>query len=421
MTKAKEDRWHQLAWWLCVITLPWNGIANNICLVLLVLIWIIEGDFSHKWRKLNGASWTWPFLCYYSLLVVGMIYTNDAENGLFALNKKISFFILPIMASAERCFDEKFFQILKRSFVYSCFGMILLCLAAATYFYLSGAPIANFDFSTYDNFKSIHPDASPAWMHFSYIQFGYWADFHPAYLSMYLVFCLVILFTENYTDRLERSIHAMIGLLMICCLALLSSRMAIIAFMGTAVYLGVKKIQEKRRWTIVTIVSFSFVLVIFLGINPVARFRVIEEPMITTYQANQRVTDWNSVTYRLLEWEGSWSVIKAHWFGGVGTGGGKQAMSDFYAHYNSSTIGLALNAHNQYLQTWMESGFIGLFVFLLCLGLGLFRLPQDSSYVGFILIFSLMCLTESVGERQKGIVFFTLFQVLFLGFEKSKA
>ncbi len=421
MTKAKVGRWHQLAWWLCVITLPWNGIANNICLILLVLIWIIEGDFNYKWRKLKEASWSWPFLGYYLLLVVGMIYTNDAENGLFALNKKIVFFILPIVAASESCFDEKFFQILKRSFVYSCLGVILLCLAVATYFYLSGGPVANFDFSTYDNFKSIHPDASPAWMHFTYIQFGYWADFHPAYLSMYLVFCLVILLTENYREGWERSIHILIGLLMVFCLALLASRMAIIAFTGAAIYLGLKKIQERHRWTFVLIVSFSFILAAFLWVNPVARFRLVEEPMITTYQSNQSVTNWNSVSYRLLEWEGSWSVIRAHWFGGVGTGGGKRAMADFYAHYNSSTVGLALNAHNQYLQTWMESGFTRVIRFFTLLGGGPFTIAKDPSYVCFIIIFSLMCMTESIGERQKGIVFFTLFQVLFLGFEKNKA
>jgi hypothetical protein len=66
----------------------------------------------------------------------------------------------------------------------------------------------------------------------------------------------------------------------------------------------------------------------------------------------------------------------------------------------------------------MENGLLGLLAFSLCLWAGIFRLYKDSSYVSFILIFSLMCLTESIGERQKGVVFFTFFQVLFLGFEK---
>lgn len=421
IAKGNDYRWHQLAWWLCVITLPWLDLANNICLIFLALVWITEGKFKMKWERLKGATWIWPFLIYYLLLVVGMIYTNDAENGLFTLNKKIVFLVLPVIAATEGWIDKKFLQVLKRSFVYSCLAMVLLCLGIAAYYYLTGGPVSNFDFSTNDIFRALHPDASPAWMHFSYIQLAYWADFHPAYLSMYLVFCLVLLLTENYTSKLERIIHFMMALLMVCALALLTSRMAIIAFVGSGIYLAIKKIQEKRAWISMAIVAFSFVLVAVLWLNPVARFRVIEEPMITNYQADQTVTNWNSVSYRLLEWEGSWSVIRAHWFAGVGTGGGKSAMTNFYAHYNSSTVGLEHNAHDQYLQTWMESGLLGLVAFLLCLCMGLFRLPRESSYFCFILIFSLMCLTESIGERQKGIVFFTLFQVLFLGFEKRKA
>ncbi|HLZ17485.1 MAG TPA: hypothetical protein VKQ08_10615, partial [Cyclobacteriaceae bacterium] len=61
-----------------------------------------------------------------------------------------------------------------------------------------------------------------------------------------------------------------------------------------------------------------------------------------------------------------------------------------------------------------------LVAFLFCLYAGLVRLRHDPAYVPFILIFSLMCLTESVGERQKGVVFFMLFQVLFLGFVRRE-
>jgi hypothetical protein len=125
------------------------------------------------------------------------------------------------------------------------------------------------------------------------------------------------------------------------------------------------------------------------------------------------------VNYRLLEWEGSWSIIRDNPLFGVGTSGWKIAMSKFYSSYNSSTSGLMYNSHNQFLQTWMENGILALVVFAFCLFGSLFRPPADQSYVVFILIFSLMCLTESIVERQKGIVFFTLFQSLFLGLQNA--
>jgi O-antigen ligase len=421
LTKENPDRWHQLAWWLCVVTLPWIDRVNNFCIIFLLLIWIAEGNFTEKWQKLKASTWSWPFLIYYVILLAGMIYTSDLDNGLFTLDKKMSFLVLPlVMSTTRRPLDERFVELLKRSFIYSCCIVVSLSLILGIYFFLKGDPISNFDFNTYENFKSIHPDASQIWMHFSYIQLAQWVGLHPAYLSMYLVFCLVLLFTTTYSDATQRNIHFFIGILMACAIALLSSRMAIIAFIGSSIYLTIRKILREETKKTLVILLMSVFLIFFVWLNPVTRFRVIEEPKMTNYQADRTVTDWNSVSFRLLEWEGSWSVIRSNWLMGVGTGGWKIALDKFYANYNRSTIGLEHNSHNQYLQTWMENGLLGLFAFLTCLYAGFFRLYKDPDYVCFTLIFSLMCLTESIGERQKGIVFFTLFQVLYLGYEKRK-
>ena len=420
LAKENSGRRYQLAWWLCIITLPWIDMANNISIILLSLVWITEGNFGIKWQRLKSSTWVWPFLIYYSLLVIGVFYSQDFDNGLFTLDKKISFFILPVIISTGQPLNEKFAGLLKRSFVYSCFAVILLCLTVGAFYYFKGGPSANFDFNTNENFKSIHPDASPFWMHFSYIQLAHWAGLHPGYLSLYLVFCLIVLLTETYSNLTERNIHFLFGFLIAGFIGLLSSRMAIFSFIGCSFYMMASRIQEKKIKLILPVVLLSIFIVLIIWLNPVARFRIVEEPMNTTYQADQTITSWNSVSYRLLEWEGSWSVIRANWLTGIGTGGSKIAMDNFYAHYNHSTVGLEHNAHNQYLQTWMENGLFGLFAFIVCLLGGLFRLHKDSSYVCFILIFSLMCLTESIGERQKGIVFFTIFQVLFLGFEGRK-
>jgi hypothetical protein len=396
-------------------------IANNMSVIFLTIVWFADGKFVLKWKRLKSSTWSWPFIIYYALLVIGLAYTKDFENGLFTLDKKISFLALPVIMSTGKTLHKEFEEFLKRSFIYSCCIVIVLCFPIGAYYSLHNGPIANFDISTSENYKAIHPDASPVWMYFSYIQLTHWAGFHPAYLSAYLVFCLALIFTLSYSSKAQRNIHISLGVLIACVISLLSSRMAILAFIGSSIYLMVMKAEERKIKKIFPIVSMSIVLILVLWLNPVARFRVIEEPIITNYKTDRTVTNWNSVNYRLLEWGGSWSVISANWFNGVGTGGWKLALNNFYANYNSSTVGLELNAHNQYLQTWMENGVLGVLAFLGCVCVGLPRLRNDSSYVSFILIFSLMCLTESFGERQKGVVFFTLFQALFLGFERQKA
>jgi len=67
LTQERAARWHRIAWWLCFVTLPWLDMANNQCLILLLLLWIIDGNFSAKWQRLKTATWTFPFLIYYFL------------------------------------------------------------------------------------------------------------------------------------------------------------------------------------------------------------------------------------------------------------------------------------------------------------------------------------------------------------------
>ncbi len=412
-----SHRW-QIAWWLCVVTVPWGDKINNASLIFLAVTWLFDSGLSKKWEQLKTARWVWPFFVYYGLLVVGLIYTHDLANGFFTLEKKISFIALPLIAATGRTLDNDFIGFLKRCFVYSCFIVVAICVGAAIFhlFYDTIVP-ANFDALGDAQFRALHPFASVAWSHFSYIQLAQWMGLHPAYFSMYLVFCLSVLFIEESKSNKDRVVNIFIASVMVAGLAFLASRMAILAFICICIYLGWRKTQELRMIPLTPIIAVVCICFL-LWLNPVARFRVIEEPATTTYRADSKVTDWNSVSYRLLEWKGSWSIIREKILFGTGTGGSAMAMNDFYDHYSKSTQGLGYNVHNQYLQTWTESGFLGLVVFLLCLWLPLFRVPVDRSYIAFILTFSLMCLTESVVERQKGIVFFTLFQSLFLGFKK---
>ncbi|MBI1768792.1 MAG: O-antigen ligase family protein [Bacteroidetes bacterium] len=421
LSKENPDRWRHLAWWLCVITLPWIDMANNISLILLFMLSLTGGNLKERLLRIKSAKWAWPFFIYYAMLLVGMTYTADIDNGFFTLDKKITFVVLPLIAIVGKQLNEEFVSLLKRNFVYSCTGVIFLCLTLATVSFISGGSPENFDFRSSSEYNDLHPNASSFWMHFSYIQLAQWAGLHPAYFSMYLVFCLTILFTEKYSSRKEQTFHLLLSLIICCFIAMLSARMAIIVFIFSAFYLIVKKIQAKQLAGSFTIFVAMVTLGFLLSFNPVTRFRLIEEPLKTKYVADTSVTDWNSVSYRLLEWQGTWGIIQHHLFFGIGTSGWKIAMDNFYSRYNSSTVGLVHNSHNQFLQTWMENGILALIAFLVCIFGSVFRPNVEPSYVAFILIFSLMCLTESIGERQKGIVFFTLFQTLFLAFEnKSK-
>ena len=421
LSKENPDRWHQLAWWLCVITLPWLDMANNVCLIILGLLSLADPQLKERLLRIKSARWAWAFFVYYILLIIGMAYTPDVDTGLFTLDKKITFVALPLIAILGRELNGTFISFLKRSFVYSCAVLVLLSLTVATMNFFAGGVAYNFDTGSQVNYNTLHPEDSTIWMHFSYIHLAKGVGMHPAYFSMYLVFCLAILFTEKYSSRKEKIIHLLLIILISSFTVMLATRMAIVAFAISALYLIFQKIREKQMAAWLTISVVVLLIGFLLALNPVARFRVIEEPLKTSYVADTSVMEWNSVSYRLLEWQGSWSVIHDNLLFGVGTSGWKIALKSFYSNYNKSMGEAVPNSHNQFLQTWMENGILALGVFLFCVFGYVFRSKVDQSYVAFILIFSLMCMTESILERQKGIVFFTLFQTLFLALEnKSK-
>ena len=208
-------------------------------------------------------------------------------------------------------------------------------------------------------------------------------------------------------------------LVMIGFVGLLASRIAVLAFVATALYWMV---SDAMTGKIKRVVYFFFGVLAFgtlVWFNPVARFRVVEEPLSTPISIDKNTTEWNSVNYRLLEWRGAWSIICQNPILGVGTGDGNQTLKKFYSNYNASTTSVDYDAHNQYLQTWLETGLFGLAFLLLCLFLPWVRSINQTTDISFIIIFSSMCLTESVLNRQKGIIFFSFFFALLLSTKKS--
>jgi len=119
---------------------------------------------------------------------------------------------------------------------------------------------------------------------------------------------------------------------------------------------------------------------------------------------------------RLVMWSVSVSeFLSAPW--GSGTGNSRSQLANRLKLVNQPELAeKGLNTHNQFLETAVEVGFIGLLLLFLIILYGLRIGVKYKNWLLLFLIFSLAfnCLFESMLQRQAGIVFYTFWIFLSL-------
>ncbi|MEG1763333.1 MAG: O-antigen ligase family protein, partial [Bacteroidales bacterium] len=137
-----------------------------------------------------------------------------------------------------------------------------------------------------------------------------------------------------------------------------------------------------------------------------------------------------STAYRVYFWETALATIQDKPLFGYGTGDVKEALAPHYSDTLRNVLCSTIpekdtylienhippyNPHNQFLQTSIAIGLLGLSVFLSIFVCGLYWAFRTRSilFATLNLLFLVNCLTESMLETQAGIVFFVFFYFLF--------
>jgi O-antigen ligase len=153
------------------------------------------------------------------------------------------------------------------------------------------------------------------------------------------------------------------------------------------------------------IVTFLFTLSLFP--KSYSRFYAAESAV----ENEPDISSQDGSMARILVWQTAIEIIKKHPLTGVGTGDVEPELMKLYAQKNIQiAMDESLNAHNQFLQTFLALGIIGFLVLVAVLiipGIFAFRHSQ-LLYVLFLVMFALNLLVESMLERQAGVVFYGL-------------
>ncbi len=327
------------------------------------------------------------------------------------LERKLSFAFLPfVWFNATHAFNSSVFrQILNRYSLFTVGMAVLLILIALVRFAQAGN----------SNAFLYHDLAMPI-------------EANAIYFSMLLLFA-VLFSMANYlkTDAL---IHLMCVIVGAVVLVLLSSKLFVVLLGLSLFYL----IFRKRLFAVGIAVVTTLVGLTYFSDGEYSirkRFEEIDlNKALSGEQEITRSTRFDGLNFRLELIDMGTEIVTDNtetMLFGVGPGNA-QRMLDEQMEARNMYVGdpkrgdtgyKGYNFHNQYMQTWVETGLLGLFTLLLVLSYLLYQGIKREQWLLFLVnaIFVIGFTTESYLSRQIGVVAFIGFNALLLSLGKSSA
>lgn len=377
---------------LIALTLPFSLALNNISIGLLILSWLWQGRYAERLKSAFRNRLFLLFSGVFLIQLIGLLYTSNLEDGLSIAERKAALFVLPLVLSSSESLREKHLYVIVLSFVVACVFLVL-----------------HSSFILYSAETSVVGKGNLT----EYIDQV--LEMHHAYSGLYLVFALSasVYFTfSKYKGIVKYQKVLLFGtaILLSVFLILLAARTAVftffVLFVGGVVYYILSK---KRKRVILAAIFTSIALVAVVLILPNTKSKIED--------FNKLKGVHSPLTPRLIKWGCCIKVLnKEHaWFAGVGTGDVQDHLQTCYSEEKFWGERYNLNAHNEYLEELVRHGLLGLVIFAASLIIPLIWSirKQKFLYVLFLVIFMVSLTTESVLSRQKGVVFFALFNSIF--------
>jgi O-antigen ligase len=401
-----QSRLENVHYYLCLLLaaslpFPFEGfqfISLLICLLALITIfyWFIKRPKVYKGYLYFFSLFS---ICYF-LHAVGLLYTENLNQGFFVLQKKLSLLVVPMIFLFGP--KSKSVKTVLFTFAISCTCATIVCMAIAVFQVLINRDVS---FLFYHNLSGI-------------------VGMHASYLSMYLCFAIAILLFDLDSNRgvaQKKQIvsYTAIGIMLLG-MFLLSARtqqMILILELGLfAIYYMSKRYGVFLSTTSGFVVSFVIFLIIVLIPHNRERFK-----QAINYKSQYSIgTKWGENQIRLPIWSCALSLIRERPFFGFGTGDGEDELQKCYIEnsYTSLTYfpDTRFNAHNQYLETTLQLGSFACLFFLASLvwPMAFSFLTKNYVYIVLVSIFGISCLTESMLERQQGVSFYAFFVSLLI-------
>ena len=423
----------------CSIGIALQLVIYKIAVIVLLFTWITGLDFKNKLRILHTNPYAVSLIVFYMLYAISILWSENISFALTDLLLKSPIFIIPLIVATREKISKRKLNIILFVFACSILALNFGNLINSYFNYLDSHKISDFYYEKLT------------------------VNMNSAYQAMFSCFSIVIfiyLFArEKFINRWAAYFAVAFQLILIL---LIASRMQIIIItLLTPVYI-LSYYYKKKKISL----GLLYVILIFIAVK-----FIVETPSSLNVRYKQTVfhiknigADNSRSDARKYIWEEALGLIKDNWVIGLGIGDAKDDLLECYVRSsetsrvtqindNSKTVKVLTkesiknkisyekqvlryakrtiktrknryedfilakyNYHSQYLQTFATIGFAGFSLLLLLLVIPFIKALKKNEYLvaSFFLIIAASFLTESILERQAGVIFVAFFYSLLV-------
>jgi len=313
---------------------PLTVAGGNLVIGIIVLMWILSGNYKTKFNQIINNKLAILSILFFSLHVLGLIWTDDTKWGLTIVKKMSDFlFLLPILLTITK----------KEYIKYYISAFILAMTLTEVLSYLVWFEIIS------PLHKATVGNPTPTMSHISYnpyLTFG-------IYLISY-----ELLFNKSLST-ISKYFYAFFALTMSINMFITGGRAGQVMFFAMITILIFQYYNPKRiKAVILSMIIVPSIFISAYNLSPQFNNRV--NAAIDNISSYGNIGERNtSVGQRITYTLNSFKIIQDNLLFGVGTG-------DFPSEYkkvhidNTPDVGITVNPHNMYILTTVQLGLLGL-------------------------------------------------------------
>ena len=378
---------------LLLASLPFDRFFSHVILIsfaLHLLIHLRKPQFEPGYLMLSSV---------FFVTLISTLYTTNLPGAYSELALHVPILIIPVLFCMAAVVLEKYRDKLLRGFAW-------VCAATVIYLYTDAIRLIRYYKLPYSALFSAA---------FTNHNFSAPIDMHATFFSMQIAIALVYVISALIKGKTQRNWLVLCAIILAAGLVQLCSKSVFIPLL-LIVNLAIPYflLEKKMRWryTAVSISISAMLLVVIFSVGTL-RTRYITDlstdlsPSASGHLLDSRMARWSVVT----------AVIKQNPVFGHGAGTETVILHEqfFKQKYYSSFL-KNLNAHNQYLSFLFKSGIWGLLIYLGTLWYGFNKAikAKDLLFFTFMVLVTLISLSENLLDVDKGVFFYAVFFSFFV-------